>query len=222
MNNEKNPSYQDDKPAQEQAQQPRIGFSGKDIPDREKINACVHCGLCLASCPTYRETGLEMSSPRGRIYLMKAVSEGQIGLESEVFQAQMYECLNCRACEAVCPSGVLYGSILEASRAQIEQARQRGAVAPPSPPMPSAAGLDPRPWWQRTVRHLVFEKLFANMGLFRLLSGALALYQRSGAQWVARKSGLLAWMKMEDLEVMSPAISQHFTVIRWHCSPVAL
>src|SRR5919205_717277 len=102
---------------------PLLGFSDKDRPRDELINACVHCGLCLSSCPTYRETGLEMSSPRGRIYLMKAVAEGRIGMESEVFQEQMSACLNCRACEAVCPSGVQYGQILESSRTQLEQAR---------------------------------------------------------------------------------------------------
>src|SRR3712207_9311086 len=78
----------------------RVPFAGADIPSDAVINSCVHCGLCLSSCPTYRETGLEMFSPRGRIYLMKAVSEGRIGMESEVFQEQMSACLNCRACEA--------------------------------------------------------------------------------------------------------------------------
>src|SRR3954471_23061765 len=101
----------------------RVAFAGADIPSEAVINTCVHCGLCLSSCPTYRETGLEMFSPRGRIYLMKAVADGRIGLESDVFQEQMSACLNCRACEAVCPSGVQYGQILESSRTQLEQAR---------------------------------------------------------------------------------------------------
>src|SRR5436190_17704218 len=96
----------------------RVPFAGPDIPSDDLLNACVRCGLCLSSCPTYRETGLEMASPRGRIYLMKAVSDGQIPLASKTFQHQMSLCLNCRACEAVCPSGVQYGAILEASRAQ--------------------------------------------------------------------------------------------------------
>ena len=76
----------------------RVPFAGPDIPSDDVINKCVHCGLCLSSCPTYRETGLEMFSPRGRIYLMKAVAEGRIGMESDVFQEQMSACLNCRAC----------------------------------------------------------------------------------------------------------------------------
>src|SRR6266545_3180321 len=108
----------------------RVPFACADIPSEAVISTCVHCGLCLSSCPTYRETGLEMYSPRGRIYLMKAVADGRIGLESEVFQEQMSACLNCRACEAVCPSGVEYGQILEASRTQIEQAREDGRLPP--------------------------------------------------------------------------------------------
>jgi glycolate oxidase iron-sulfur subunit len=120
-------------PDRESLSIPLVPFSARDRPSSDIINTCVHCGLCLSACPTYRETGLEMSSPRGRIYLMKAVDEGRIGLESEVFQEQMSQCLNCRACEAVCPSGVQYGAILEASRAQIEQARERGARDPAAP-----------------------------------------------------------------------------------------
>ena len=115
----------------------RVPFAGADIPSDDVINTCVHCGLCLSSCPTYRETGLEMFSPRGRIYLMKAVADGRIGMESDVFQEQMSACLNCRACEAVCPSGVRYGQILEASRTQIEQAKEDGRL--PGDPLPVKA-----------------------------------------------------------------------------------
>lgn len=193
-----------------QARSP-ITFSGKDIPSEDIINTCVHCGLCLSSCPTYRETGLETSSPRGRIYLMKGVSEGRISLDSEVFQHQMSECLNCRACEAVCPSGVQYGAILEASRAQIEQARERGLhtdIAVPS----DQSVLEPHTWWQRGIRQAVFDYLFKDMRLFRAFSATMSLYQRSGAQWVARNSGLLKFMHMSDMESMLPALSRTFTL----------
>ncbi|GAB4434534.1 MAG: heterodisulfide reductase-related iron-sulfur binding cluster [Chloroflexi bacterium OHK40] len=189
---------------------PLIPFSAKDRPSTDIINTCVHCGLCLSSCPTYRETGLEMSSPRGRIYLMKAVDEGRIGLESEVFQEQMSQCLNCRACEAVCPSGVQYGAILEASRAQIEQARAAGKI-PARPGVPSEVpdnpALPPRPLWQRALRGAVFGGLFKHMGLFRAFTGSMVLYQKSGAQWIARKSGILKLLGLAETETMLPALS---------------
>jgi len=201
-------------PDREPVSIPLIPFSDKDRPSSDIINTCVHCGLCLATCPTYRETGLEMSSPRGRIYLMKAVDEGRIGLESEVFQQQMSECLNCRACEAVCPSGVQYGAILEASRAQLEQARASGAIGPAqgAGATPPPGTLPPRPLWQRALRGAVFGALFKDMGLFRAFSGSMKLYQRSGAQWIARKSGLLKLIGMADMEQMLPALSPHFVV----------
>jgi glycolate oxidase iron-sulfur subunit len=154
-----------------------------------------------------------MSSPRGRIYLMKAVSEGRIGLDSEVFQEQMSQCLNCRACEAVCPSGVQYGAILEASRAQIEQAREHTpARAPEVPSGKPTNRISPHAWWQRGIRLAVFDGLFKRLELFRLFSRGMALYQRSGAQWFARRSGLLKAMGLTDMEAMLPPISARFTV----------
>src|SRR4029453_2078778 len=101
------------------------GYSGPDIPEQDLLRACVHCGMCLSSCPTYRITGQEMSSPRGRLWLMNAGAEGRLDLLNPVFEEQMYQCLNCRACEAVCPSGVHYGPLVEASRAQLEQHQTR-------------------------------------------------------------------------------------------------
>jgi Fe-S oxidoreductase len=80
---------------------------------------CVHCGLCLSSCPTYRETGRETSSPRGRVYLMRGVAAGQIPL-GDVVAEEAALCLGCRACETACPSGVQYGALLEQTRAAIE------------------------------------------------------------------------------------------------------
>lgn len=186
-----------------------IGFRGDDIPNPESINACVHCGLCLPACPTYQETALEMSSPRGRIALIQAVSEGQIGIESAVFQQQMSECLNCRACEPVCPSGVEYSSILEASRTQIEQSRLSALWTNGHS---EGTTLPARPAWQRMLRGVVFDRLFQDMRLFRGFSTLLALYQQSGVQWLARRSGLLRWMGLHEMERMLPPMSRRFTV----------
>jgi glycolate oxidase iron-sulfur subunit len=108
--------------------------------DYDKSLACIHCGLCLASCPTYLETGNENDSPRGRIYLMRALQDGRLPLEDTGVR-HIDLCLGCRACEAVCPSGVEYGVLLEATREHVE----RGYA---------------RPAYQNFLRHFVIEKIF--------------------------------------------------------------
>ncbi|MFL5802627.1 MAG: (Fe-S)-binding protein [Roseiflexaceae bacterium] len=184
----------------------RVPFAGPDIPSDDVISSCVHCGLCLSACPTYRETGLETFSPRGRIYLIKAVAEGRIGMESDVFQEQMSACLNCRACEAVCPSGVQYGQILEASRTQIEQARDAGR-------------LPQHPWLVRLLRSGAFGLMFRRLALFRLFSRLMWLYQRSGAQTLARRTGLLRLLGLDETEALLPPISDRFVTPRGQIYP---
>ncbi|MDQ2683545.1 MAG: heterodisulfide reductase-related iron-sulfur binding cluster [Chloroflexota bacterium] len=164
------------------------GFSGRDTPDPDLLKACVHCGMCLSSCPTYRLTGQEMSSPRGRLWLMSAVSEGRLDLHDPAFEEQMYQCLNCRACEAVCPSGVKYGPLVEASRAQIEMHRER-------------------PVQQRALRAAALGFLFGDMKRFRAFVGGTKLYQRTGLSALARKTGILRLLGLDDAEAMLPKIS---------------
>ena len=173
------------------------GFTDHDAPPVEVINACVHCGLCLSSCPTYVTTGNEASSPRGRIYLIKMVTEGNLDVEDEVFTYQMSECLNCRACEAVCPSGVKYGQLVEAARDQIQQVE-----GPAQPPQVKA------------VRGATFGLLFRNMRLFRAFSWAMRFYQRSGVQTVARRSGILKFLRLDETERLLPRMDDKFFVPR--------
>src|SRR3990172_3233914 len=103
----------------------RLGaFDLRDPPDLEGIRACVHCGICLPQCPTYRVLGQEMDSPRGRIYLMRAAAEGRLALTRTLVR-HLDLCLGCRACETACPSRVPFGRLLEATRGQIARRGRR-------------------------------------------------------------------------------------------------
>lgn len=148
----------------------RTAFDTDDPPDPEALLDCVHCGICLPACPTYRVLGEEMDSPRGRLYLMRAAAEGRIGLTPN-FVLHMDRCLGCRACESACPSGVPFGRLLEAVRGQIER---RAA----------------RPVSRRLLRGLILGTFPNRTRLGRALR-ALHLYQRSGLQALVRGAGLL-------------------------------
>ena len=95
----------------------------------DKLLACIHCGLCLEACPTYVITGNENDGPRGRLYLMRAVAEGRLEKTSNAFATHIDRCLGCRACEQVCPAGVEYGQLLEASREVLLEAQPKSDLA---------------------------------------------------------------------------------------------
>ncbi len=137
----------------------------------EGVNQCVHCGLCLASCPTFSELGTEMDSPRGRIFLIKSLAEGRMSLSDSTVR-HLSLCLDCRACETVCPAGVPYGRLIEAAKAEIEH-RQPGAPT------------------RRLFRWLNFGLLLGHPRLLALAASGARLYQASGLQRLARRTGLI-------------------------------
>ncbi len=172
-----------------EAERALTGYSGHDVPDDRLLHDCVHCGMCLPTCPTYRLTGSEASSPRGRLWMMRAVGEGRLDLLDPAFDEQMYQCLNCRACEAVCPSGVQYGPLVEAARSQLEQHR-------------------PRPRWQRVARTVGMRVPFDDVRRMRLMVSGLRLYQKSGLSALLRRTGVLRLLRLETLEAMVPTLDE--------------
>ena len=109
-------------------QHPETALAAALWAQEDRLMPCVHCGFCLPACPTYVRLGDENDSPRGRLYLMRAVVEGRLSPESDAFQTHIDRCLGCRACEPVCPSSVAYGVLLEAARESVYRARRTPAV----------------------------------------------------------------------------------------------
>lgn len=179
-----------------------IGFSPFDAPSYGEILNCMHCGLCLPTCPTYVLTGRERSSPRGRIALIKGVSDGRLPI-SEAFAQEMYFCLGCLACMTACPAGVQYSHLLETARTQIEQAR----LARPGTRGERCA---------RAVRG-VFRRLpfmmFENLGLFRLAGRFLHLYEASGVRALLHRLGVLRAMPLGlgEMEQLLPAVPARYS-----------
>src|SRR3954471_14098782 len=125
------------------------------------LDRCVHCGLCLNACPTYRELGLEMDSPRGRIYQMVQVANGAPITPSYIEHIDL--CLACRGCESACPSGVRYGHMVEDARAEIEAHVRRG-------------------WFARRLRSFVFGHLLESRATLTFAGTLLYLYEASGTK----------------------------------------
>jgi len=153
-----------------------------DAPRQSDLDKCVHCGLCLNACPTYRELHVEMDSPRGRIYQMVQVASGAPITESYMNHIDL--CLACRACETACPSGVEYGRLVEAARADIETRVQR-------------------PFTERLLRNFVFERLLPSRTNLKLAGAALGFYQSSGLQKLI--SGVLP-ARLRAVESLAPQV----------------
>jgi glycolate oxidase iron-sulfur subunit len=157
---------------------------------RSLIDDCVHCGFCLPHCPTYLSWGEEMDSPRGRIVLMKGLAEGTLKYDDNVVE-HFDRCLGCMACVTACPSGVKYDVLIEDTRAKIEEHHRRGLG-------------------DKLHRRMIFT-LFPYPRRLKALLGALFLYNRSGLQWLVRKSGVLRALprRLAQLDALMPAVTPH-------------
>jgi glycolate oxidase iron-sulfur subunit len=160
-----------------------------DKPQQSDLDRCVHCGLCLNACPTYRELRVEMDSPRGRIYQMAQVSSGAAPIGASYIE-HIELCLACRGCETACPSGVQYGRLVEAARAQIENQIQR-------------------PWHVRLLRWFVFEKLLPSKLNLGVVGTLLYFYHVSGLKKLVRMLGFLP-TRLREMESLAPEIETPF------------
>ncbi|HUG55609.1 MAG TPA: 4Fe-4S dicluster domain-containing protein, partial [Candidatus Limnocylindrales bacterium] len=127
----------------------------------DDLQQCIHCGMCLEACPTYRITGLETESPRGRIHIMSGLASGAIATDDDAARLHLDRCLACRACEAVCPSGVPYGRLIELARGGLAAGDRAG-------------GRSSR------LERLLLRGLVSHPRRLALLASVLSLYERTG------------------------------------------
>jgi glycolate oxidase iron-sulfur subunit len=169
---------------------PPAGSAGAGI-DYELFLDCVHCGLCTSACPTYVELGTEADSPRGRIYLMRSVTDGRLPLNDEV-RGHLDLCLDCRACETACPSGVQYGKLIEPFRIHMAKGR------------PVTPSLN---WLQK---FLLFH-VTPYAGRMRLALWPARLMQTIGLDRLMERSGLLKRMptSIQQLQAMVPPLARN-------------
>jgi len=159
-------------------------------PRQFDLDRCVHCGLCLNACPTYRELGLEMDSPRGRVYQMVQIAGGAPITPSYVEHIEL--CLACRGCESACPSGVQYGRMVEDARAEIESRVHRGPLA-------------------RWVRRFVFMRLLQSRAALSVAGTMLYLYEICGLKALVRALGFMRLLgRLGDLEPLTPSADPPF------------
>jgi glycolate dehydrogenase iron-sulfur subunit len=160
------------------------------VPVYEDFSRCVHCGLCLNHCPTYRLWQLEADSPRGRIRQMMLVHQGELPV-SEGFVDHIDKCLDCRSCETACPSAVNYGKLVEHARARIEQDYKR-------------------PLFSRLARNIVYRRLLPYPERIAMAAKLLRFYQRSGLQAAARATGILRLLGLAERDLLLPPVDRRF------------
>ena len=165
----------------------------KDL-DYSVVQQCMHCGLCLPTCPTYDATKMERNSPRGRIALMRAIADDRLEA-TKAFADEMYFCLGCLACMTACPAGVNYAELFEHARAEAEQS---GALRSPK---------------RSLIRNFTLRWLFMDLNRLQLVGRAIRLYQQLGFQTLLRRSGVLKLLpkRLRELEAMTPTIQPKFS-----------
>jgi glycolate oxidase iron-sulfur subunit len=163
-------------------------FDAKNPPQPKLIDSCVHCGFCLSTCPSYRVIGKEMDSPRGRIYLMDAINQGEATIDPTTTQ-HFDSCLGCLACVTTCPSGVKYDQLIAATRPQVERNLTRNLP-------------------DRLIRTLIFN-LFPYPNRLRHLLPPLWFYQKSGLQQLVRRTGMLKKLtpRLAAMEAILPEVT---------------
>jgi glycolate oxidase iron-sulfur subunit len=162
--------------------------------DYSVLQQCIHCGMCLPTCPTYDETKLERNSPRGRIALMRRIADGQLEV-TQAFGQELYFCLGCLTCETVCPAGVRYGEMFENARADIEQA---GVMRNPR---------------RDVVRACTLKWLFTHPHALRAIGRLVWLYQASGLESLVRRLKLTTLLpgRLRMLEALTPRMQRQFS-----------
>ncbi len=162
--------------------------------DYSVVQQCMHCGLCLPTCPTYTATKIERHSPRGRISLMRAIADDQLEVTRE-FGEEMYFCLGCLACTTACPAGVNYAELFERARAEVES---RGVLQSPQ---------------RNLIRAFAVKWLFMDLRRLQMLGRGLRLYQELGLQTLVRSSGVLKLLpaRLRELEQITPDIEPRFS-----------
>ncbi|MDF1814858.1 MAG: (Fe-S)-binding protein [Verrucomicrobiales bacterium] len=165
----------------------------KDL-DYSVLQQCMHCGMCLPSCPTYESTKRERHSPRGRIALMRAVADGDLDVGAELAEEMNY-CLGCLACTTACPAGVDYTTMFETARAETEASPLTGTVK------------------RRFLRWLLLNQVFLYPGRLQLIGHLLRIYQNSGLDLIVRKLKLpyLLGRSIGDLEPAAPQMNREFS-----------